>query len=276
MKNILLGIATVAIVVSSFSSCLNKTAENPSADDTLRIDSVCYDTLLTYGKGNDAPICEIDIHFPYAAGKNAAEFNDSVANFLENASKEGTLDRTYFERMVRQGANEFFSLFRSDIDDAADDNPEYMRGAGYYLSVKYSTWNAPDSILVCEINESTYTGGAHGSYMESYLNVDKATGHVVSLSDICDPAHEKELTDAIVKQLMMDNNCTTLKQLQDEYSIFMLCDEPVVASQFYYDKEGITFVYNEYEIAPYAAGVIKATVPYATMKAFAPTKQIGK
>jgi len=276
MKRFLFAIAAITVAATSLTSCFDKNGEAQAEEESFRIDSVCCDTTFAYGKGKDAPTCEVSIHFPFAVGTNAAEFNDSVVNYLIDAKRESVLDSAYFSRMVAKGADGFIQLFREDIDDASDSNPEYMRGAGYYLSVKHSVWDAPDSILVCEIDESTFTGGAHGSYSESYINVDKATGHVVSLSDICDPAHEKELIDAIVKQIMADNGCTTLEQLQEDHAIFLLCDEPMVASQFYYGPDGITFVYNEYEIAPYAAGVIKATLPYAVMSKFAPSAKTAK
>lgn len=273
MKRIFYLIAIVAIAVSSLCGCIDKIEKSQEAVDTLRIDSICYDTLFSYGKGKDAPVCEISIHFPFASGANADELNDSLLNFIEGAKHGEALTRDYFTRMLAHGADEFLQLFRSDIDDAAEDSPDYMRGAGYYLNVRYSVADAPDSILVCKIEESSYTGGAHGSYMESYLNVDRATGHVISLSDICAPGQEPQLIDAIVKQFLTDYKCDSLKQLQEEHMIFLLCDEPVVASQFYFSETGVTFVYNEYEIAPYSEGVITTTVPYATMKAFAPKKK---
>ena len=32
---------------------------------------------------------------------------------------------------------------------------------------------------------------------------------------------------------------------------------------FYFDSQGITFVYGQYEIAPYAAGIIPIHIPYS-------------
>lgn len=277
MKKLKLLSAAVMATALSLTSCHKTT---PSATDdgdtiaatTLTIDSVCCDTLFAYGSGDGAPTCEISICLPFASGANAAELNDSVATFLPDTKAGKPLTRETLMSAIDFGMAEFANSFVSDMTDAADDIPDYMHGAGYNLDVSFSVSHAPDSVLVCQINESSYTGGAHGSYTVSYLNVDERDGHVIKLEELCDEAHKAALTDSIVKQLMADRHCNSLKQLQEEHGIFMLCDEPMVASNFLYAADGITFVYNQYEIAPYAAGIIEVTLPYSTMKAFAPAR----
>jgi len=264
----------------SLFSCGMKTPRSGDGSDSatttpLTIDSVYCDTTFVYGNETDAPTCEIHIHLPFASGSNAAEFNDSVALYASSTRQIRPLTRDSLQAAINRGAKEFIDSFVTDMEDAADYNPDYMRGAGYYLNVNYSISNAIDSVLVCGINETTYTGGAHGSYYISYINVDRRDGHVITLDELCDEAHEKALTDSIVKQVMADNNCATLEQLKEETGIFMLSDEPVVADNFYFSEKGITFTYNQYEIAPYAVGVIEVTLPYATMKAFAPARPVG-
>lgn len=275
MKRLSTTLALAIVATLMLFSCMGKTGQSADNSDTLftaqlRIDSICCDTLYVYGSESDAPTCRVSIRFPFASGDFAAAFNDSVAGFLPNIEAKRPLTLDYITEKVRHGASDFVASFVNDMANIADDNPDYMRGAGYSLDVKYSLTRPNDSVLVCCMKQSAYTGGAHGLYSEDFYNIDLSDGHIISLSDICDKSQTSALIDAIVKQLEVVYKCTSLKQLQDKHNIFMLSDEPVMAANFYYAADGITFVYNEYEIAPYSEGIIKVTVPYATMKQFAP------
>lgn len=260
------------LMLAVFQSCDMKKSSstdggNSADEQNIRIDSVMADTLFTYGTGKDAPTCNVLIHFPFAEGAMAAELNDSLASKLEEYAKMRPSTREEFQAAVNKGALYFLNLFKNDMADITEDQPDFMRGAGYFINVSYDAHTVMDSVLVCQIYEDTYTGGAHGNHAINYYNVNKSNGHVITLSDICPADRLPQLTDSIVASLVKQYNCKSLEQLQTEHAIFMLCDKPVVAQNFYFDANGITFVYNEYEIAPYACGIIETTLSYGCVAA---------
>lgn len=279
MKKSLLFSLMALFMLSLFQACNIKNPLSPNGSDkadaeNIRIDSVMADTLYTYGTGKDAPTCNILIHFPFAEGKMAAELNDSLASKLEEYAKIRPTTREEFQSAVEKGALYFLNLFKSDLQDATEDQPDYMRGGGYFINVSYAAHTVMDSVLVCQIYEDTYTGGAHGNHAISYYNVNRSNGHVITLADICPANRMQQLTDSIVASLVKQYECKSLDELRNEHAIFMLCDTPVVAQNFYFDANGITFVYNEYEIAPYACGIIETTLSYGCVAAATGTKRL--
>lgn len=97
-----------------------------------------------------------------------------------------------------------------------------------------------------QIYNYIYTGGAHGMYSFGYVTYDPAKNRVLSLADIVPPSHRKvvlgKLNAAIAREAKLeDKQLSQVEELPDN---------------FYLTDKGITFVFQPYEIASYADGVI--------------------
>ena len=108
-----------------------------------------------------------------------------------------------------------------------------------------------------------YTGGAHGIYMDSYLNLDLRTLTPVRLDDLFAPDYEEALTDLLWNQLMADNQVATRQELEDLG--YGSTGELTPTENFRIGEKGLTFHYNVYEIAPYVMGGIDIELPYEIM-----------
>ena len=80
------------------------------------------------------------------------------------------------------------------------------------------------------------------------------------LDDIFVGDYKDALTDLIWNQLMADNKVTTHEALEDMG--YASTGDIAPTENFYLSKEGITFYYNVYEIAPYVMGATKITLSY--------------
>jgi biotin operon repressor len=115
-------------------------------------------------------------------------------------------------------------------------------------------------MLTYRIDYNEYTGGAHGIYMSTFLNLDLKTLSPIRLDDLFEGDYKEALTDLLWKQLMADNNVSTRQELEDMGYATTGDLEPI--ENFYLDPTGITFYYNVYEIAPYVMGATKITLSY--------------
>lgn len=115
-------------------------------------------------------------------------------------------------------------------------------------------------VLTYRIDYNEYTGGAHGIYMSTFLNLDLKTLSPIRLDDLFEGDYKEALTDLLWKQLMADNNVSTRQELEDMGYATTGDLEPI--ENFYLDPTGITFYYNVYEIAPYVMGATKITLSY--------------
>ena len=97
--------------------------------------------------------------------------------------------------------------------------------------------------------EYSYRGGAHGNTAIRVGTISRATGRVLKVDDfVADgkrAALKKALHDGAVKALGGKEN---------------LQSEADVVENFYLAKDGLHFVYNEYEIACYAAGPVEVVI----------------
>ena len=106
--------------------------------------------------------------------------------------------------------------------------------------------------------------GAHGIYMSTFLNLDLRTLAPIRLDDLFAGDYKEQLTDLLWNQLMADNKVATRQELEDMG--YVTTGDLTPTENFYLSKDGITFYYNVYDIAPYVMGPVKITLPYEMMQ----------
>jgi hypothetical protein len=120
-----------------------------------------------------------------------------------------------------------------------------------------------DSILSYAVEYSDYEGGAHGSYRITYTNIDLNELVTLTEEDLFVPGYFNPLTEKIVAQLMKDFDAEVADSLLMKG--FFTIEDIVPNNNFWLDGENINYSYNQYEIAPYAMGVIDVSVPYTEL-----------
>lgn len=121
----------------------------------------------------------------------------------------------------------------------ADEN--YIRGT----SVVY---NKGDFVSI-EDYSYVYSGGAHGNYGVNYRSYDKISKKIIAYSDFFDFEANEILESLLAKEIKSKN----IKTFGTDF---------FVTDNIYFTEKGITFVYNPYEIASYADGIISVFLPF--------------
>lgn len=134
------------------------------------------------------------------------------------------------------------------LEDEA--NAEYF--GGFTSSSDYSIVRADELILSFREDVGDYMGGIHPMHGVLGRNYDPATGAELSLSDVSTDV------DALV--------ALAIAHLKEKYAedLFDTASELLAdrgdSWNWTMDYQGITFYFNPYELAPYAAGVLTVTV----------------
>jgi len=108
-----------------------------------------------------------------------------------------------------------------------------------------------------------FEGGAHGLSGKHYTCVDLETGRKLAFNDVFTKDSEEALT-VIIKRIIAEK--------PQEYDYFDTEIKP--SDNFYFDSDGVIFVYNPYEIAPYSVGVIEIYVPLNEIAPFILLKRL--
>jgi hypothetical protein len=117
-----------------------------------------------------------------------------------------------------------------------------------------------DDLLSYAVRVSYYTGGAHGAYNVYNYVLDIKTGQYVLENEIFKDKYKEELSHILVDEIVRMNEVKDAQEL--ETIGFFDVNEIAPNRNFYIDETGITYTFNEYEIAAYAVGSVSVQLPY--------------
>ncbi|GGG51859.1 RsiV family protein [Epilithonimonas arachidiradicis] len=138
-------------------------------------------------------------------------------------------------------------------DESQDYTPEYKQTWDETSAMKVISHQ--NDVLTLLYSGSGYSGGAHGYYFEAYKAFDLKNNKVISQADIF-----KNPADANWDKILKDHF------EQPEQKEMLLVDKIELNNNFFFDQDKITFVYNQYEITAYAAGVVYITLNFKDIK----------
>lgn len=212
-----------------------------------KADYVMHEFEKTY-KYNNVDALTLSIKYP----KISMCYNPYVEKIINNH-----IAMTINE-YIRYSKYLYNQAVKGYMDAQANDYPFHSYGA--YMEYKI-TYNE-NCHLSLYIDKYEFTGGAHGSTIRTSDSWDLCMGMHLSLHNIINPYtnHRQLIIDEILRQA--ENN---YKQNQgiyfEDYQALIIknFDE----NSFYLTPKGITFYYQQYDIAPYATGIVEFTIPYS-------------
>lgn len=269
MKKQYVSLLAIILSVSGFLfSCHDKMNKNTGA---LQFDSIQVNKTAHLFNDTAKPACNIIINFAYPIKSSDDMLKDSLNTYFISACFGDKYIGEKPEEVVKQYTENYISEYRRDLEpmyteDEKDKEDESSIGAwySYYKGIESHVQLYDKDLLVYRIDYNEYTGGAHGIYMATYLNMDLTLMRPLRLDDIFVGDYKDALTDLIWNQLMADNKVTTHEALEDMG--YASTGDIAPTENFYLSKEGITFYYNVYDITPYSMGPVKVTIPFAMME----------
>lgn len=165
---------------------------------------------------------------------------------------------------LQESATAFGSETEASWKESIAELYEPETGDDYTLQYEYTlegraVETGRDDVVSYMVTTDQYTGGAHGMYSVQYFNFDKESGTLIHIRDIVPAKEERRVIKAMEKQLCKDWDASDLTDLQEKTGITVLGDL-YLTNNFLMKKDSIEFLFNQYEIAPYSAGLIEVTV----------------
>ncbi len=131
---------------------------------------------------------------------------------------------------------------------------DYYRS--YYQDMDVQMRRADEYVVSYLEMESTYSGGAHGMYAWHGVNLNSLSGEEIALSHVVKDTGK--LTELIIKRLEKDYAHAYFEDTATNVRSYALQGK----LNWTLDPRGITFYFNPYDIAPYAAGLLTVTILY--------------
>lgn len=145
----------------------------------------------------------------------------------------------------------------------------------YHKNVKTSVFDTTSITITAKTETDEYMGGAHGSQYVAYYNIDTRNGSLIKNDNLFKSGSLEKVTQYIKDGLA--------KTLNPQGTAITLLDPNAIApsKNFYFDNQGIVYVYNAYEVAPHSDGLIQVSIPYSQIAdmvsdEYAPVIQLKK
>ena len=203
---------------------------------------------------------EMTVQYPHLQGSDHQYlewFNDLIDNMIQTEIEE--MDQWVGDAVppdeIGMFSEVYFSLPSSQFWDSDEDFGEILAN-NELIDVEQVVINAGHDILSVMFVNFFYLGGAHpGSYHWS-VNYDFSTGQKLTLDDLFIPGSPylerisayciPELTEKLEFDIWEDGAVPT----PENYQVWALT------------SEGVLIIFDEYQVAPYAAGPQQVIVPF--------------
>lgn len=265
-KQIFSLLALLCLASGLFFSCTRIGSKQVGA---LQFDSLQVNRTSHLFGDTALPACSLSVSFTYATEAAQPEMTDSLNTYFTSL----VLGHAYLgqqpEAALKNYADQYVNDYRHDLEptyrqDEKENGEEVGAWYSYYKTVKSQVQFYQKNLLVYRYRYEEYTGGAHGIYMTSFLNLNLDTLLPIRLDDLFVADAQEALTDLLWNQLMADHRVATREELEDMG--YASTGELAPTENFYLDDYGITFYYNVYEIAPYVMGPTEIRLPWDMVK----------
>ena len=251
---------------SFFMASCHKTPKHTS--DSLEFDSLCIDEKTHILADTSKPCCSFVLNYTYVKNSTDSISKDSINKILrseflglkyQDMSDEQAV-RAYADQYAKEYLEETQPAYVEEMKTFEGDAKDLEHWFTFYSTMNSSVIYCSDNYLAYKMCFSDYTGGAHGMYNTTYLNIDLKNGKKLVLDDLFKTDYSDILTDLILNEMIAENGVTCCEELEELG--YGTTGNITYTENFHLDEHGITFLYNPYEIAPYSMGQTSVTVPY--------------
>ena len=291
MKKQHLSLITLALVASIMMGCKASSTKAQAANDIKEAqaaDTLVVNTDSCILQEGQIVQCAISVDYPTEPNelsKNIrAILNEELANlYLGNMNGDEIEKQESYKGDLANGnlviekyCKDNFAYLKSQMKDLKEADPRANANMSY--DIRLNKEAETDSYVTYHCLSYAYLAGAHGSTFERSFNIVKATGK--KLSQVVDTARVKDLQPILRKGVLsyLNQQSGNESQTENEEQItdaqlndYLFIENgiiPLPSSSPYLAKDGVHFIYQQYEIGPYVMGLVSFTVPLEKIKPY--------
>lgn len=199
-------------------------------------------------KYNDTEVLILSIKYPIINMK----YNPSAERIINNQIAMNVNEYMRYSKYLYNQA------VKGLMDSQANNYPFHSYSAYMEYHITYNE----NCHLSAYNDKYEFTGGAHGTTTRSSDSWELCTGMHLSLNDFFDPNtnYRQFITDEITRQAEFNNQQNQGIYFEDYKGLII---KNFDQHSFYLTPQGITFYFQQYDIAPYSTGIVEFTIPYS-------------
>lgn len=233
-----------------------------------KIEKVSYKDSVTVGNCMAFADCSIEYIKPSESNTALVDSTDAWTRRMLGVDKSVEMGSP----LARYVVDSMLGSSKEGLSDWVEMTAKYPDSDYPPMSYEFSytvkpTALAPDYVTM-GFNSFIYTGGAHGSSASICQTFAAENGQPLTLTNMFKP-DSMDAVLALVEQGLMKQffQVNTKKEFRDA---LLLGNEPLPlpSSTPYFEDGGVCFLYQQYEIAPYASGMPSCVIPFEKLKPY--------
>ena len=266
MKKIRIAILMLALIVScNKTETPQKLAEPRTAHET---DTLVYQEKTIsrqYGNCENGEGCvSVVFTYPEIISTRRSPGLDSIRQVIQKQIFRPAFGISAQQKTdTPQSVDEVAKSLYSEMSALQQTAKSYVSTWEIERKVRVLTNRPP--LLTLEVSEVAYTGGAHPNHFTNYINFDLRTGKRITLKDLFRPEALPKL-EKLAEKRFRETRKFSEKKSWSELGFFFDDGKFHLNNNFKIEPDGITFLFNPYEIAPYAFGSIELKIPLSDMR----------
>lgn len=243
------------MLITGLSSCMWGEHRNQKPDINTDTLTYAYHTIkqraADCGTKPDSSCTIVKVKYPVF--NNQLVLNDTITHKLVNLFAVNKADNDL---------PQYIKHFLAGYDDFKKHD---ARSAMVFISDSHAKIIRQDSSLTTlEVSGYSFQGGAHGSSITIFINWNTKSEKNITLADILVNGYEGSLNQVAESIFRKEEKLTANASLAHDY--FFKDNKFALNKNFLITPLGIRFLYNQYEIKPYAAGQTDVFIPYTQIK----------
>jgi len=200
----------------------------------------------------------------------AKDINDSVGSSIEYKLSYQTINSAKYKKIASfldRVVNDHLHKFNKT--DPKKEVLTNLKELCYKDVQRYDTTIelfaiTPNTVTIC-VKESSYTGGAHASYDQSYINYSLKDGKIVEFDEIFPPLVQDKFLEVLEKHYKFIKRIPPSESLAEYDGFFNNYFTLPDVEHFAITNEGIFLYYGIYELKPYSYGETFIFIPYSKL-----------
>ena len=251
------------------AGCTDTNKKNKA--NAVTFDSIQVDETYHLLRNDSNPNCNLQIKFIFPAKYNDPEVLKNIRRiFVETYFGEEFAGLSP-EEAVKKYTDEYITAYK-DLEQDFSDDLKKSQASGEQVGAWYSYYeNSADEIgfngndiLSYTVYVENYTGGAHGAHASNNHVINLETGKLITERDIFVDDYQDTLAALLVNKIAEENKVNDPKDLEN--AGFFSVEEIYPNNNFLVDEAGITYTFNEYEIAAYVVGQTQVFLSYPELQ----------
>jgi hypothetical protein len=241
-------------------------------NNNVKFDSIQVAESYYLFNDSSQPSCNIEIFFVYPDSSDEQLLKTLQDIFLEKMFGDSfrgfdpkQAAKVYAEQYIQE-FKRFETLVPDDSIYAEEEKYEDETGFSYYVKMKTKVLFNQNNFISFFVEFLSYEGGAHSSRCKYAYVINLETGELLQEEQFTGYSYYSDISCILIDKIAEANSVTNTKDL--EYLGYNSLDDICPNNNFTIDNKGITYYFNENEIAGTMMGLTQVFIPYEELKIY--------